>query len=91
MMKIAIAEIVVGFLFRILRKQQQERKREMANSRISATQPQPPFQRLMYQMISCGRLPDQVISNCEKFRYAQSMTSASSSLPRSCRCFFVSA
>ncbi len=51
-----------------------------------ATQPHEPVVRCTYQGISSGRLPDQMIRNCEKFRYAHSIVKASSSLPRSWKC-----
>src|SRR6185437_1316809 len=44
---------------------------------------QPPWSRGRYQRISSGMLPAQIISHCEKLRYAHSMTKASISLPMS--------
>ena len=54
-------------------------------SRTSAapTQPQPPCRRRRYHGISSGRLPDQMIRYCEKETYAQNITNASISFPRS--------
>src|ERR1044072_4589841 len=43
----------------------------------------------MYHGISSGRLPAQIIRNCEKEKYAQTITSASKNLPRSCKCLGV--
>src|SRR5260370_38153791 len=45
--------------------------------------------RFMYQGISFGRLPAHINRNCEKLKYAQSITKANSSVPRSRRCFEV--
>ena len=50
---------------------------------ITPIYPQPPFIRVRYQVVSSGRLPDQMIRNCEKLKYAQTIVSASISLPRS--------
>src|SRR5579871_332863 len=50
---------------------------------------QPPFNRVKYHGISSGRLPAQIIRNCENEKYAQTITLASRSLPTSCRCFGV--
>src|SRR5579871_5215185 len=46
---------------------------------------QPPFNRVKYHGISSGRLPAQVIRNCENEKYAHTITLASNSLPRSCK------
>ena len=37
--------------------------------------------RRTYQGISSGRLPAQMMSHCEKLKYAQTMTKASMNLP----------
>src|SRR4029077_16084985 len=61
-------------------------KTENANCRSatsSATAPQPPCLRATYQVVSSGRLPDQIIRYCEKVKYVQSITSVSNKLPQS--------
>src|SRR5579885_3335682 len=58
-------------------------------TRRKPTYSQPPWKRRRYHGISSGRLPAQMIKNCEKEKQAHTMTLASSSLPTSCRCFGV--
>ena len=53
------------------------------NTSAIATKPHDPRMRAMYQGISSGRLPDQMIRNCENEKYAHSITKASIRLPRS--------
>src|SRR5215470_4424047 len=50
----------------------------------SATACQPEYKRRVKNRISGGRFPAQMISNCEKLKYAQSMTNVSMSFPWSC-------
>ena len=38
---------------------------------------------IRYQLVSSGRLPAQMIRNCEKLKYAQTIASASINLPMS--------
>src|ERR1700735_4816564 len=48
---------------------------------VNPMNPQPPYKRRMYQVISSGKFPAQIISHCEKEKYAQTMTKVSIHLP----------
>src|SRR6266702_4901204 len=50
----------------------------------NATEAQAPLRRTTYQWISSGKLPDQMMRNCENEKYANSITMARVRLPRSC-------
>src|SRR5882724_10366156 len=54
-----------------------------------ATNCQPWSSRVRNQLISSGRLPAQMIRNCENETYAQNMVNASMSLPMSCMMSFL--
>src|SRR5262245_8834190 len=54
-----------------------------------ATQRQFPWSRTTYHGISSLRFAYQIRKYCENAIYAQKMTNANSSLPRSCRCSWV--
>ena len=76
--------------FDTAQQQQTERRREIERSRVQA--PPIPIRRLRrrkYHGISSGRLPAQMIRNCEKERYAHSTMNANIMLPRSCTCCLV--
>src|SRR5215470_8554196 len=53
-------------------------------TRNSPTKPQPPCKRRMYQVISSGRLPAQMINHWENEKYAHTMMNVSMNLPWSC-------
>src|SRR5271156_5189373 len=53
-------------------------------TRVSPTNPQPPFNLRRYQVISSGKFPAQIMSHCEKEKYAQTMVKVSIHLPWSC-------
>src|SRR5271155_4852901 len=53
-------------------------------TRVSPMNPQPPFNLRRYQVISFGKFPAQIMSHCEKEKYAQTMVKVSIYLPRSC-------
>src|SRR5581483_4276536 len=55
-------------------------------TRSNAITFQPLFRRIMYQGISSGRLPDQMMRNWETEKYAQTITMAKSNFPKSWRC-----
>src|SRR5215469_8884356 len=64
------------------------RERRIANgtakwkiARNKPTNAQPPPSRRMYQVISSGKFPAQIISHCEKEKYAHTMMKVSMNLP----------
>src|SRR5579863_1601190 len=50
-------------------------------TRNNPMNPQPPFNLLMYQVISSGKLPAQMMSHCEKEKYAHTIMKVSIHLP----------
>src|SRR5688572_15594411 len=53
----------------------------------SANHCHPAPSRLRYHVISLGKLPDQIIKNCENAKYALTIKNASSRFPRSLKIF----
>src|SRR5580658_348158 len=51
------------------------------STRNNATYSHPPCRRRKNHEISSGRLPDQMMSNCEKLKYVQTITKVSMNLP----------
>ena len=83
MMPIATFTIICGSRFTV-----RDSSRANGTAKWNSTRPAPTIRQLVccrwrYQAISSGRLPAQVIRYCEKEKYAQSITKASSRFPRS--------
>src|SRR5471032_3491318 len=69
-MKTAMAASSLELRFRSRESSRAKGSAKWPSTKARATYSQPPFSRVRYQGISSGRLPAQIIRNCENEKYA---------------------